>query len=752
MGAAFWLSLVFDWFFEPPVVVRVMGLLTAAAVLAGVVFFKLVRPLRVPLTDANMAMFLERRFPELDDTLLTAVSLGGVGGQDGSTSVLVPERAPSGPTSVVGLYGEMFGRTVREASGRIRGVRPGAVFNPVPLRRVGAAAVALMLSLAAFGLATPGSFGTWARRAILLSDELWPRRARLEVEGFEQGFRKVARGGDLEVSARAYLDMPLVPKTVEVRYRTESGTSGRATMNREGIAEPPRDSFQRYAYTFQGVLSSIDFELVGGDARVKGLRIEVVDTPKIDRISLICEYPAYMGRTTRTVPVIGPMRIPRGTRLRIEAETNKPLTRVRVDRAGDESFAEPILIEGDSLASDRLGFVHEAGVLQRDETLLFTLHDVDDIESSEPTRLALTALPDQPPEMSVSLHGIGTAITPQAQIPVGGTVRDDYGIAQIWFDFSVDESAPARKDIAAPGGNATELPVEGVLEVEPLRVSPGGKLQVAVQASDRCDLETQSRVGSSQRWLLEVVTPEQLRTRLQARELTLRHRFERIIQEVSETRDSLARIPFGGGDSSSDETGAAPVATEGGAADKEPGENAADWTGREPGETGRTAARTPDEDKQRELAVRSLRCERAIQNSRKNGVETQGTAEAFNDIRLQLINNAIDAEEWKARLKSGISDPLSEIAGTMFPELENRLLSLRESLADVQLGPERLDAAKRQVDAILVEMNRVLGRMMELEDFNQAIVLLEEIIKMQKKLEEQAQQRHRAALRDLLEE
>ena len=44
-------------------------------------------------------------------------------------------------TSFDGLHGEMSARTVREASGRIRGLRPDAVFNPVPLRRVVAAAV-----------------------------------------------------------------------------------------------------------------------------------------------------------------------------------------------------------------------------------------------------------------------------------------------------------------------------------------------------------------------------------------------------------------------------------------------------------------------------------------------------------------------------------------------------------------------------------------------------------------------------------
>ena len=73
-------------------------------------------------------------------------------------------------------------------------------------------------------------------------------------------------------------------------------------------------------------------------------------------------------------------------------------------------------------------------------------------------------------------------------------------------------------------------------------------------------------------------------------------------------------------------------------------------------------------------------------------------------------------------------------------------------LGDQRLAPGRRDAAKKQLDAILAAMNRVLSRMIELEDFNEAIKLLQEIIESQKKLQKQTHERHKALLRDLLEE
>lgn len=736
VGAAFWLSLVVDWFFEPASGVRVAFLLAGLGFLAAVAVDRLVRPLRARLTDQSMAMLYERRFPELNDALLTAVSLGPA-----------VDRAD-------GLEREMLHRTCREASERIGAVRAAEVMNPAPLRRGLAAAGLLAASVVGFGLLAPSGFGVWARRNLLLADELWPRRTELAVEGFVDGVRKVARGADIEIIATADLAKPLVPKTVEVRYRTGAGARGRAVMNREGEAVPGRERYQQYSHTFRGVLSPIDFELVGGDDRVGPLRVEVVESPKIESLELWCEYPDYMARTTRRIPVIGPMRIPRFTRVAVEGRANKRLIRIRIDAATEDQSSRPVVLEPSGDVAGGRGFRYTLGKLDGDAALSLTLRDADQIESAEPTRLVLVAAADEPPELAVTLSGIGTAITPRARLPIIGQARDDFGIADVWFETVVDQGRPTRKAVAAPSGNLTELAVDDALEVRDLGLAPGQKMTVALKASDRCNLQPAPNVGESPRWQLEVVTPERLRAMLQARELTLRYRYEQIIQEVGETRDSLARISLDGAaaPAKDDAKPKKDQPEEDRAA--EPGDAPRDWSGREPGEEPEgDAGRASDEEGSRRLAVASLRCERAIQNSRKNANETLGTAEAFDDLRQQLINNRIDTEELKIRLQSGIADPLRAIGERMFPELERRLIALRDGLDGNRSGGQaRRDAACEQIDAILTAMNRVLSRMMELEDFNEAITILQDIIREQEKLEKQARERQKRLLDELLEE
>ncbi len=467
-------------------------------------------------------------------------------------------------------------------------------FNPRPLRRNCGAAGLLALSVAAFALLLPDAFGTWTRRVLLFSDEFWPRSTRLEVEGFPGGVQKVARGADVEVVARADVDMPLVPQVVEVRYRTQGGGRGRATMDRRGVAHGPEDRFQQYAYTFRSVLADIHFDVVGGDDRVRGRRIQVVDSPTISQMTLDCELPAYIGRKEPPLPVSGVMQIPAGSRVTVRAAAaNKDLVQVQVNGIVDDRPAPPKVLKGSDLTADRRGFSYALGPLLKDTTLLFTLTDADGIRGRDPVRLALVPLPDRPPQVAVQLDGIGTAVTPQARIPAAGRITDDYGLGRVWFEYAVDGQKPGSRPLRQFADHPTEFPLAGAaLEVRDLALRPGQKLTVSVKAADLCDLGQGPNVSSSERWLLEVVTPEQLRVMLESRELVLRQRFDAMVLEMTETRDLLARLDVG-----------PPAAGPAKKTDppKEPASAAG--KGREPGDD------EPDDSPARQRVLRRLRIE-----------------------------------------------------------------------------------------------------------------------------------------------
>lgn len=713
LGTAFWLTLAADWFFEPPPLVRAIMLAAVAAVVVLVIFRMIGRRAFVPITDGNAATVLERRFPQLNDSLLTVVELGDQPVDDN-------------------LSAEMLAQTCREASARVEEINLRKVFNPRPLWLHCGAATLLTISVVMFAVLFYGAFGVWANRVLALSSDLWPRNTDIVVDGFsDDGVRKVARGSDVEIVAKADTRMPRVPEIVEIRYRTEGGGRGRVTMDRRGISRGEKDYYQEFSHTFRGVLSDIDFDVVGGDDRVSNLRIQAVDSPMISRMTLDCQLPAYIHRRQPPLPVTGVMQIPLGSRVTVRAEeANKELVRVQVDTVVADRPETTEVLETDKLYADHRGFSHTVERLDDNTTLLFTLTDTDGITGREPVRLVLVAAPDQSPQMSVQLDGIGAAITPQARLPVVGRIVDDYGIGRVWFEYAIDD----RESVDLPIADLPRAPTtfnldEAALEVRPLGVKPGQKLLMTVRAADLCDLGKGPNLAGSERWLLEIVTPDHLRAMLEARELVLRQRFERILQEVTETRDLLARLDFEL-DKSAD-TAAAPA-------------------GSEPGDKPDNLDST--DSPERRAALRMLRVQSSLSNCRKNAQEVLGVAEAFDDIRKQLVNNRIDTEELKKRIQEGIAQPLHKIAGEMFPELERRIETLQAGLETQSQGPALRNRAQTQADDILLAMQKVRDRMLELESFNEAVELLRNIVKMQKELKDDTERRHKQKIRDLLKE
>ncbi|MBN2473018.1 MAG: hypothetical protein JXB62_00320 [Pirellulales bacterium] len=748
LGVAFWISLVVDWFFEPPTAIRILMAAVATLGFVWIVVQMIGRRTFVHLSDGSMAMLLERRFAQLDDSLLTAVVL--------------TERHTSADRCSV----EMLARTCRQANQRITGIDLHAVFDPVPLQRSMIAAGLFVATVGLFAFQSPDALATWTRRNLMFDEALWPRRTRLEVEGFKNRIAKVARGADFDLVAKADMSKQLVPRAVEVRYRHEGGARGRATMNRMGAARPGIDPFQEYSYTFQGILAPIRFDVVGGDDRVSDLRIEVVESPVVVEMALHCEFPKYMDRPPRTFPVTGVMQVPRGTRVTIESTANKRLARVQIDCDLGSQLAPPrVLVPADLTAEGRC-FLHTVESLNDDSTLVMTLSDTDGITGRDPVRLVLVAVADESPKLTARLDGIGPSITAQARLPAVGTVTDDYGIDRVWFECAIDQVSPITRPIVLPTRHPTECPLDALMEVTPLRLTPGQRLLVSVKAADRYELGQEGpNVGTSERWLLDIVSSEDLRVELEKRELVLRQRFERIIEEVTETRDLLLRLDFAKPNRDQTTEGDVPTAgpTGDAAATKgEPGGEPVREPGNEPGdalpaEPDNEVGEEPDEESQpdspqRKSLMRTLRIQRAMQNGRKNAHETAGVADAFDDIRRQFINNQIDTEELKRRLKQGIADPLHHVADEMFPALEQRLLRLQEEVADEELGPSERDVAREQVEEILLRMQQVLDRMIELEDFNEALELLRAIIESQEELGERFKERRKQTLRESLED
>ena len=200
-------ALGWDWVRDGSWWVRLLALVAALGLFAGILVFRIVRRLTTEFSYPALALVLERKFPKvLGDRLITAVEMADV--------------------EAMGKFGyskDMIRATIAEARERVAKVPVREVFNWKRLWMLGFMAVGLLVSTIAFSYASyaiatkslnPYRFGwkfahvtgIFAERNVALMNTPWPRRAHIELVAFpESGELTIGRDAPPpRIIARAY--------------------------------------------------------------------------------------------------------------------------------------------------------------------------------------------------------------------------------------------------------------------------------------------------------------------------------------------------------------------------------------------------------------------------------------------------------------------------------------------------------------------------------------------------------------------
>jgi hypothetical protein len=787
LAGLFWFSFTADvaWFqiskLELPLWFRwgftTIACALVAAAAASWLVFRLVKSFRT----RALALVLERRFPQLDDRLVTAVEL-----------------ADDDKVNRQGLSGAMLERTVADASRLVSQLDLGSVFDSRPLRRAVLAAVLLAGSVLGLGVANAGAMKRWYHAYIAGQENYWDpyRRSELTIQVVAQpGDRirefdaehryKHARGADLTVLVTVR-EGKQVPPSVTLRHRSYGAagtTRGAVSMSRVGE--------RQFRHTIGRVIDPHELWVVGGDFTNRDpLVVDVVDPPKVDRIELLPDYPTYTGMDgleDRPVVVQGArVSLPMETKFVLKAAANKPLVGVQVrserfvldlnlPREGSSNAQEswltlaapdasesrrlpiPPAVAAKLLGSDRkslewplhlsahaikqLDELYGAAAtasgpieipspfpLPPDQQLQIYLEDLDEILSFDPASVTIAAIPDLPPVIDVRLTGIGNRITRLASIPVQGKLTDDYGVSEAWFGFQRPGEEQRREPLKNPprGRTAIELeraPGEKVerLDVTPLQLDVGNRLELALFARDG-DVLNGPHEASGPVFAFEIVSNEALLGDLYDKEMNLRLRFEHIREEVDALRTDL-------------------LLHRGRYTDGEKLKKAAP--------EGRTAADVREELRQIGIALQACGA-RSLHLIRKDHAETREVEARFRDIREELVNNRVDTQDKLTRLDGGILKPLAQLTVRDFPAADELLGLLSLTLEREQDPTAVIDDSVSALDRMLVLMDRILEQMQQRRGFNEMIQELQGLVDRQKQILEQTEQeRQRSVIDDL---
>ena len=407
---------------------------------------------------------------------------------------------------------------------------------------------------------------------------------------------------------------------------------------------------------------------------------------------------------------------------------------------------ETILCDSDT-------FEYEIPFLAERVTLEFFLCDENGVVNEQSHVVVIDVAEDEAPVIETRLSGIGTAVTPDVQIPIEIEVEDDHGVEKVWVELEIGAGEPQQGFVDWKSG-----PFEKKLDFRELRNTVGeayrlptdgdATLAVTVMADDRFDLGDQPNVGAGDRYELRVVSPEELLRILEQSEVGQRRRLEQIVREVKEQKDYLVRTKSRAGQADDDSV--------------EPGD--------EPGD--KEAGVEDDDDSPERQELRRLFAQRALLQNDKSLGEVIGCIEAFDNLRLQLINNRISADARQKRFEEGVIAPLNQTASVTMTDLAKNLTQLEVQLREVEglqankndppepAEIERLRIAAEQTtvdsiaatDQVLIELNEVLNLLIKHETQNELLDIVRQMIKKQEELKERTKkERQKQAFEGLLD-
>jgi hypothetical protein len=684
-------DLVLDWFFRMDKPQRAVMLALMAAVLAYVAYRRLMLPLSASISDDALVLEVERRNPDLCQSVISALQFSRMEDLDrrGYSPVMVRQTVQRGATASADVN---FNAVLDDRELRLNGI---LLFFAV-----------LLLGAVAVGAFVHPLVKIWANRNLLLGDAVWPQKTYLRIEREKDGKVVFPRGEDWTQLVTVLDEEPyksqVIPANVYIDFRRARGRATQTMKRKEGT--PPQGTKAEFEAVFASVIESFEFRARGGDAYTPWIRVELVEQPAINDLQLEVIPPAYTQQSPQPLPAgRGPYFILKGSTLKLAGTANKELVRAEIRHDGK---SQPLEIQDGLKVS---------GELKPDDIAatqyVIDLEDTLKLTSRRPTTFGLRIRADREPRVRVRLIGVSGMVVPQARIPFSCRVSDDFGITDLQAHFQWRGDDPQNPDgkgdfqfeSIKPNLGKIELALDDVLELEPHKIPTGTGLTFHFAAPDNDNISGPN-LGRSSDFLLRVVTEEELRTDLLRREKEQRQEFERLVKGEEDLLTDAKALE---------------AAT-------------------------REAATLTQE--QKDLLMQMQKKQKVF------GTNTGAIAERMTSIAIEVDNNRL--EEADGKLKSRLQEiikPLRELSDTDMPEVVQSLDQIRRQANLLAERNKAIADSLAQQEQTIEKMKRVLALMVKSEGYQEAVNLLYEIQKAEQNVFDLTVKEQQERIRKILE-
>jgi hypothetical protein len=454
-----------DLFGFKPAAVWTVRFLTGGAVLYIAWYFLYV-PLRARVSDVQIALFIEDRYPQLEDRFVTAIEYG--------------ERK----TESAG----MIDLLITDALDKSKRVDFSIFLNRRRLASFGLLGVAACLAL--FALFTWGpSFFPYGFNQLYVP---WTEASRISLMTIRiaPGDIEIPKGSDQEIRAQLVgFDSP------DVRLYMQTEASGPWST----MAMDPDLHGSSFRYLLINIPVSLRYY-----AESKGIRslthfINVKDLARVEKLKLTYRFPPYAGMSPQIVEDDGDISALKGTNIGLRIRLSKPAQSVRL-LFDDQSTL-------DLTQSGAQEFTGEF-TLQRSGSYVIRAAESRGSSHAASPEYAMEAVEDSIPQVTITRPMRDVRATNVEEVFSEIKGEDDIGIAKLELHYSVN-GAP-EKTINLRGEKAPGLSVTGshTFFLEDFGLQPGDVISYYGKAFDNNNV-TGPGVSSSDIYFIQIRPFEQ---------------------------------------------------------------------------------------------------------------------------------------------------------------------------------------------------------------------------------------------------
>jgi len=253
-----------------------------------------------------------------------------------------------------------------------------------------------------------------------------------------------------------------VPRGMPLTIRINAAGRHMITVSQQAAGEARRDTTLTVDATTETatlalgpIRSPVTLRAEDGRAAPLEAMIAVDERGWIGDVALFAQYPAYLARANETLDAVSPIRVPRGTRVRVSAVLRGDVTDVSLYSLGEGPNAASVAIAALKAGSQNARSTDGTPVagevlLDHDGSWVWRASGAPSAAGETfapelPDSLTFVVVPDKAPDVSIASPQSDSAIGTSGVVPIIVRAGDDHGLSNIALAIWVERAKTAPK-------------------------------------------------------------------------------------------------------------------------------------------------------------------------------------------------------------------------------------------------------------------------------------------------------------------